>query len=387
MAIRARSAKPSAEPPIIIRRPPGERPSSLIKVRRPPLVLGTQSELGQVFTEIQGAYGPEVIRKLSAKRPDQPRIRTGIIVLDLALAGGFLTSRGHMLYGERSAGKSTVAMLLAIHAQQMYPDKIVVWIDIEGTFDELWFEKLGGDPSRLWLVEPESGEHAVDIADAVCRSLETSLVVTDSIAMLVPMAELDKSAEDNIMGVHARLVGNYLRRVNSAMLKERHRGHRLMVMHINQFRMKIGVMFGDPRTLPGGKALEFSTTQQVEIKNKEHIVDKGPKEGTVTHNEHSFRITKDKSGGKIRTGKFLMVRDSESYGGLPEGTIHQAASILQLGEAVGLVDGKEIKGYGKAAGKDAWMQRFLEDPEMYAEIQIKLLDAYREKWGMDKVNA
>lgn len=166
------------------------------------------------------------------------------------------------------------------------------------------------------------------------------------------------------------------------MLKERHRGHRLLVLHINQFRMKIGVMFGDPRTLPGGKALEFSTSQQVEIKNKEILYEAGPKEGQVKHNEHSFKITKDKTGGKLRTGKFLMVRDSEEYGGLPEGTIHQAASILKLGEDVGLVNGKEIIGFGKAAGKDAWMERFLQDPEMYVTVMDNIIEAYIERWGL-----
>lgn len=378
MAIRARGGKI-----IEVKKPPIKTPSGHI-IKPPPFKLSPTSELGGVLREVQGAYGDAVARVLTTKSPYQDRIRTGIFVLDLALAGGFLTSRGSMLYGERSAGKSTIAMLVCLEAQRRYPDKMVVWIDIEGTFDETWFEKLGGDPSRLMLIEPESGEHAVDIADAVCRSLETSVVVTDSIAMLVPMKELENSAEDNMMGVHARLVGNYLRRVNSALLKERHRGHRLLVMHINQFRMKIGVMFGDPRTLPGGKALEFSTSQQVEIKNSEKIQENT---GIVTHNEHSFKITKDKTGGRLRTGKFLMVRDSATYKGLPEGTIHQAGSILQLGEKVGLVNGKEINGFGKAAGKDAWMERFMGDPEMYARVQLKIIEAYLDLWGLRQANA
>jgi recombination protein RecA len=376
MAIRSRGGSSDT----LIRKPPVK--PGLVGIKPPKFVMAG-TEIGGVLKEIQGAYGEEVARVLKNKSPYQERIRTGIFVLDLALAGGFLTSRGSMLYGERSAGKSTIAMLVCLEAQRRYPDKLVAWIDIEGTFDETWFKKLGGDPERLLLLEPESGEHAVDIADAVCRSLETSVVVTDSIAMLVPMKELENSAEDNMMGVHARLVGNYLRRVNSALLKERHRKHRLLVMHINQFRMKIGVMFGDPRTLPGGKALEFSTSQQVEIKNREKIQENT---GIVTHNEHEFKITKDKTGGRLRTGKFLMVRDSATYKGLPEGTIHQSGSILQLGEKVGLVDGKEIKGFGKAAGKDAWMEKFLADPEMYAKVQLNIIEAYLDLWGLRQPN-
>lgn len=381
MAIQRRlGSKPTAAVPLIA-------PKKLV-IRKPPGVRALKSnfsmagsELGDVVAQVREAYGDEVIEVLSRRKRNQPRIRTGIFVLDLALAGGWLTSRGSMLYGERSAGKSTIAGMTAVRAQQQYPDMAVGWIDIEGTFDHTWFLKLGGDPDRLVLVEPESGEHAVDVADAMCRSKETSVLVTDSIAMLVPMKEIDSSAEDNLVGVHARLVGNYLRRINSAMLKERHRGHRILVLHINQFRMKIGVMFGDPRTLPGGKALEFATSQQVEIKNKEILYESGAKEGEVKHNEHSFKITKDKTGGKLRSGKFLMVRDEQEYG-LPEGTIHQAASILKLGEEVGLVRGKEIIGYGKAAGKDAWMQKFLEDPEMYVEVMDKVIDAYLDRWGL-----
>jgi recombination protein RecA len=337
------------------------------------------SELGAVVGQIRQSYGEDVARVVSKQRRFEPRIRTGAFALDLALAGGFLRSRGSMLYGERSSGKSTTAMLTCINAQRMYPDEACAWIDLEGTFDEIWFEKLGGDLDRLLKVEPETGEQAVDMADAIARSKETSVIVTDSIAMLTPMKELDASSEDSLPGIHARLIGNYLRKLNNAMLKERHRGHKPLILHINQFRMKIGLAFGDPRTLPGGKALEFCTSQQVEMRNKEHV----EKNGDISYNEHNFKITKDKTGGRYREGMFKLVRSPEYNDNLPEGYIDQVKSIIAAGERIGLVTGRyEISGFGKAPSAAEWQAKFLADAEMYLRVQNMVIDGYRKLWGL-----
>lgn len=338
------------------------------------------SELGETISAIHTEFGKEVARIGSEIRRYTHRVRTGVFALDLGLAGGFLVSRGSMLYGEKSAGKSTIAMMTAVQAQHDYPDQVVVWNDVEGTFDEVWFRKLGGDIDRLILIEPESGEHAVDIADAVARAKETSMLVTDSIAMLVPMKEIEAAAADSLPGIHARLVGNYLRRINNAMLIERHRSHHLLVLHINQFRMKVGLSFGDPRVLPGGKALEFATTQQVEVRNSEKL---DQNTGMIKWNEHTFKITKDKTGGQIREGKFKMTRAPRFNDGFAEGTIYQAGTILEAAAAVGLAEGKELIGFGKAAGKEAWQQKFLADPEMYVRAQEKIIMEYRRLWGLD----
>jgi recombination protein RecA len=320
---------------------------------------------------------------LTTKPPAYSRIPTGIFTLDLGLAGGWQNSRCSMLYGEKSSGKTTTAMRTAINAQRMYPDMVVAWADIEGTFDEVWFKKLGGDPSRLVLIEPESGEHAVDIIDTLVRTKETSVIVTDSIAMLVPMKEVESSAEDSLVGIHARLVGNFLRRTTNAVLRERHRGHFPLVLHINQFRMKIGIAFGDPRTLPGGKALEFATTQQVEMRNKEHLSEKGD-QSEVSFNEHTFKITKDKSGGRVREGKFKLIRSPEHNNGLPEGFIEQTKTMFAAAEIVGLAKGRfEFDGFGKKASFDDWNKFFANDIEASARCQARIIQAYRKKWGLD----
>jgi len=226
-------------------------------------------EIGKLFNEVRKKEGFGVIRVANEKSLDYGRVSTGILALDVALVGGLLQSRGSMFYGEKSAGKSTLALIVVRQVLNKYPNKVAVWMDIEGTFDRTWARKLGVDLDRLLVTEPESGESAIDIADGLLRANEVCIIVTDSIAMLIPMKELEGSAEDNFPGIHARLTGNYIRRINNAILKERHRKHTPIVLHLNQFRMRF-IQWGDPRTLPGGKALEFSTSQQVLLTNKEH---------------------------------------------------------------------------------------------------------------------
>lgn len=350
------------------------------KILRPQFSLNG-SELGNVIKQANDMYGRGVATVGRPAQRYELRARTGILSLDLALNGGFLMSRGSMIYGERSAGKSTLAMLACIWCQREFPDMVVVWIDVEGTFDWEWFIKLGGDPDRLILIEPETGEQAVDIADGAVRSRETAMLVTDSIAMLTPMKEIQQSSEDKIMGGNSILVGNYLRRVNNAFLVERHRDHRPLIMHLNQFRSKVGLVFGDPRTLPGGKALEFCTAQQLEIKNKEHISDAGD----VIFNQHDFKITKDKTGGRIREGKFKLIRDPDGCKGvkLPEGYIDQMKSVLELGARVGMVEGQySVEGHGKFRSADSAQEYFLERADAYDKFQFDIINRFRRSWGL-----
>lgn len=342
------------------------------------------TEVGAVLGQIQEKFGREIASLGGADDIFMPRVPVGILALDLCLAGGWMRSRCGMMYGEKSSGKSTKSVRTMVNAQTMYPNEATAVIDIEGTFDETWFKKLGGDTSRLIKVEPESGEEAVDIADALIRTKELSMIVIDSIAMLVPMKEVEGSAEDSLPGLHARLIGNMLRRVTQAMLQERHREHRPVILYLNQFRMKIGVMFGDPRTLPGGKALEFATSQQVETKNKEITSDKGE----LKWNEHSFKITKDKTGGRFREGVYKMVRDPAFNDNLPEGYVDQIRTVIDFGSRCGLVSGTPqggfvIDGHGDTKRKaDDWQQYFLGEPSAYAYLQAKIVNEFRRTWGM-----
>ncbi len=371
-------------------------------------------ELAAVVGQIKSLYSPAVITRANDERVNFGRLPSGILALDLCLAGGLMQSRGSMIYGNKSAGKSTLAARFAAAAQRLNPGKFVVWMDIEGTFDKPWAVKQGVNPDYLFIAEPETGEQAVDMADALLRTLEVCLIITDSIAFLTPMKEIQESAESSFPGMHARLIGNYLRRINATLLTERHRGHYPTVLHLNQFRMSIGVTFGDPRVLPGGKALEFATTQQVELSNKEHTnAEKAPKQGrevkqsanapesggttivgdkstTVVYNEHSIKITKDKSGGRYKEGKFILVRDESA--GLPVGYVSQTKTIIQFGMSAGIIDGapnsfgftpdsaSDFGFAGKFKGAPDFTKYLLDDPTRERDIVDRIVQVYRTRW-------
>ncbi len=347
-------------------------------------------ELGMVVSKMSesGQYG-KPFKKASSRAMDTGRSPTGILSLDLCLGGGWTTSRAGMLYGEKSSGKSTLALRSIAAMQRRKPDAIAGWIDIEGTLDKKWAAKLGVDLDRMLVAEPETGEHAVDIADALIRSREIEFVVTDSIAMLVPMAEIEESAEQQTMALQARLVGKYVRGTTNALLKERGRGHTPTLVHINQFRMKVGMTFGDPRVLPGGKALEFSTTQQVETKNKEHTGKDSDGNEVVLYNEHNFKITKNKGGGPMKEGAFKLVRtaDHEKNDHTPEAFVNQAKTIYKFGLQAGVITGApasyEIDGIeGKFRGAPAFNAWAVENPYDCDVVQAKIVDAFRRKWDL-----
>lgn len=343
-------------------------------------------ELGNMVSKITDSndYG-RPFKRGDSSRLNTHKISTGILAVDLALGGGWTESRAGMLYGEKSSGKSTMALLSIAEMQRQYPDRYAAWIDIEGTFDNVWARKLGVDLSRVAIVEPESGEHAVDIADQMLRAREIGLVATDSIAMLVPMKEIEDSTEQDHMALQARLVGKYIRKTNNALIRERGRNHSPILIHINQFRMKVGLVFGDPRVLPGGKALEFSTTQQIEVKNKENKGKDSDKNDVVLFNQHDIKITKNKGGGPMKEAAFKLIR-AEGHEGLPEGWIDQAKTIYAYGSQVGIIQGApssyEVDGIGKFRGAPSLNAWALENREEYRNLQLRIIAAFQKKWNL-----
>lgn len=345
-----------------------------------------QGEVGVVVAALNKDHGLAVpVIRASDTVYDAGFVGTGILSVDMGLGGGWRLSRGCMSYGERSAGKTTLALLTVVEMQRLMPDHMVAWVDVEGTFDKNWAKKLGVDLDRLLLALPDTGEDAVNIADSLARAREISMVVTDSIAMLSPQKEIDSEAEQDLPGLQARLVGKFLRKVNNAIIRERKRGHNPLIMHINQWRMKIGVMFGDPRTLPGGKALEFATTQQIEIKNKEHKESKGDEKGYVMYNEHTINVTKNKSGGPLREAMFKFIRTP--HGGMPEGYVDQAKTVASVGLQSGVFSGAPSSfahdTYGKWRGAPDYTKWSIENPIEARVINRQIIDYYRNKWGLD----
>jgi recombination protein RecA len=361
--------------------------ASIAAIMPEPEIPEFGGELGQVINALSasGNYGKPFI-KASSRRMDRGHYRTGILALDLCLGGGWRQSSAGMLYGEKSSGKSTTAMQTIAAIQREYPDAMAGWVDIEGTLDKKWAQKLGVDLDRLVVAEPETGEHAVDLADALVRAREVRIVVTDSIAMITPMKEIDDSAEQDTMGGNSKLIGRYIRKTTNALMKERARGHLPILLHINQFRMKVGLVFGDPRSLPGGKALEYSTTQQVEIKNKEIKGKDTDGNEVVLHNEHGAKITKNKGGGPMKEAAFKLNRTAGNED-LPEAFVNQAKTIYKMGTQCGVVTGApssyEVEGItGKFRGAPAFNVWALENEVSYNRLQQEIIDRFRVRWDV-----
>ncbi len=327
------------------------------------------------------------------KAADYGRLRTGILTLDLCLNGGLRKSRGCMLFGESSSGKSTVSLIAIARCLEDNPDKIAVWVDVEGTMETDWAERLGVDLTRFFVVTPEAGEEAVDMYLAFLENPQVCIVVMDSIAMLTPTKEILASAGDALMGVHARLIGHFLRKATVATLKQRKRGYYPIALFINQYRTNLGQMMGDPRILPGGKALKYAVSQGIEIKCKEIRagakdasgvkVESDENAGTVLYNEHTFIVAKDKTGGLIKEGKFKLIRNDAT--GYAPGYIEQTKSIINYAKAIDLHSGAgahnklgDYVSYGKT---EELQQIFYEDRALQRKVCDHIVDHYVNKWS------
>lgn len=359
-----------------------------IRIRGGDDALSDKGELAQTLAQVDKRYGKHSVR--TGGQVHQPtRISTGCFIMDFALLGGIPTSRGSMFVGERHGGKSTMACKVVAAAQRQFPGQRAVWLDVEGTFDSVWASQLGVNIDQLYVVDCETGEMAVDAADAILGSRETSLIVLDSVAAMAPMKELDSSIEDQHVGLQARMIGSLVRRATSAFIKERKRGHMVTMLYINQFRMKIGVSFGDPRVIPGGKALEFGTSVQAIIKNKES---KGKDEegvDSIAHNEHSFTITKNKVNAGPRTGEFQLVRTDNTENNLFTGDIDDAATVLLYAKRFGFYTGGGSSwkldfedyniGFSKAVEAIAALR---EDRDLYWDLRTHIIRAQAHRLGM-----
>lgn len=309
-----------------------------------------KSELEQVTAEMRKRYGPAVITRASEQK--QPwRIPTGVFSFDLATCGGIPHNRMTMFHGPRSSGKSTMAEKCVAGAQRSMQGQQVCFIDVEGTRDTVWAGKLGTDNESLVYVKPEAGEHAVDIADAMVRTRDISLIIVDSIAAMTPSAEIESSAEDAHVGRQARLISSMVRKLSSGLIAERHRNHFVSVLVINQQRSKIGGWAPagqEALSLPGGKALEFFMTLQARFKNKETMSKDALGFETVEYNEHAFKIDKNKMNAGLKDGEYqLMRRDSLKFP-LLEGDIDDAPSMLAHAKRIGCYSG----------GGQAWKLEF-----------------------------
>jgi recombination protein RecA len=345
----------------------------------PPISEG----LAKTIAKVGKAYGPAIIRPASEKALFK-HIPTNILTLDMALLGGIPEGLITCLVGWQSSGKSTTAMRCIGQAQKKYPDKVCVLIDTEGTYDPSWGAVHGINNERLLLVQPPTGEVALDIAMAVISDPGTSLLVLDSLAQLTPTKETAGAMEDQHMALQARLINRFLRQAVNALLQLPD-GNKPSIICVQQWRTKM-TMHGDPRTMPGGVGQLFAIATWIDIKNKENTDGKDDAgNNVVDYNEHSFTIKKNKVGNSLRNGEFLMVRNPDHpYGA---GFIDDASTAVTYGRRFNLVTGGgsswRIDGIDEkfSSLKDT-AEYFYSDLEFFDQFKLRLVTEQRRKMGL-----
>lgn len=323
---------------------------------------GKLKALGLAMDQITKQFGDGSIMKLGeAKKVDVELLSSGSLSLDIALGGGYPKGRIIEIYGPESSGKTTLTLHAIAEIQRQ--GGTAAFIDAEHALDPAYAKKLGVDTDNLLVSQPDNGEQALEIAETLVRSNAVDLIVVDSVAALVPQAEIDGDMGDSHMGLQARLMSQALRKLTGIINKSH-----ATVIFINQIRMKIGVMFGNPETTTGGNALKFYASVRADIRRTGQI-----KEGEeIIGNRTKVKIVKNKIAPPFRVAEFDIMYN--------EG-ISKTGDVLDLGVQYGIVgksgawfDYNDAKiGQGREATK-----RYLnEHPDVMAEIETKVREKVR----------
>jgi recombination protein RecA len=339
------------------------------------------SELSQVMNQFQKVHGSNAFSKASDMQQFL-HIPTDIFTLDLGLLGGVAKSLITMPYGWESCGKTYICMKTIAQAQRLLPEQKVVLVEPEGTYDPVWGEVNGIDNDELLVGRCDTGEQSVDLAVAALEARDTGLLILDSIPALVPAKEQEKSIEDDIVALQARLTGRFVRKAMHVIVTQRKRDHLPALMLVNQFRNKI-VMMGDPNTLPGGNALKYFVGVRFQMYNKE-MMDGDRVDSVVDHNQHSFKITKNKAGNGVRQGEFKLIRNPEHPRGV--GFVDEGATVITFARKLGLCTGGgsswRLMGVDQKFSKlDEMVQYVYGQPDYYRWMKYELICRFRESMG------
>lgn len=320
--------------------------------------------LDAVLLQIEKQYGKGSIMRLGdeASQTEIEVIPSGCLTLDLALGiGGFPRGRIIEIYGPESSGKTTVALHAVAEAQKM--GGVAAFIDAEHALDPIYAKKLGVNLDDLYVSQPDTGEQALDITDALVRSSAVDIIVIDSVAALTPKAEIEGDMGDTHVGLQARLMSQALRKLTAIVNKSK-----TCVIFINQLREKVGVMFGNPETTPGGKALKFYASMRLDIRKTDTLKDADGAMGNRT----KAKVVKNKLAPPFRQAEFDIV-----FG---EG-ISQEGCIMDMGVQYDIIAKSgsffSYEGNRIAQGKEKLRAYLKENPEVKAEIEQKIREAAR----------
>src|ERR1700710_2695311 len=314
--------------------------------------------------KIDKDYGKGSVMMMNEKSQDPMEVvSTGSIGLDVALGvGGLPRGRGIEIYGPESSGKTTIATHVIAEAQKR--GGMCAIIDAEHAFDSAYAQKLGVDIDNLLISQPDYGEQALEIADRLILSGAVDVVVIDSVAALVPKAELEGEMGDSKMGLHARLMSQALRKLTATISKTN-----TICIFINQLREKIGVMFGNPEVTTGGNALKFYASVRLDIRRQAQIKD-GEE---ITGNHIKVKVVKNKVAPPFRMAEFDII-----FG---EG-ISKLGEIIDMGVEFGIVNKSgswfsyDTNKLGQ--GRDSVRQLLLDNPELASEIENKIREKVKE---------
>jgi recombination protein RecA len=323
---------------------------------------GRIEALDRTLSDITKRFGDGAIMRLGeATHLTVEAIPTGSLALDLALGvGGVPRGRVTEIYGPESSGKTTICQHIVAETQRL--DGLAAFIDMEHALDPTYAARCGVDVENLYIAQPDTGEQALEIAEALVRSGAMDVVVVDSVAALVPRAEIEGDMGDAHMGLQARLMSQALRKLSGAIKQSN-----TAMIFTNQLRMKIGVMFGNPETTSGGRALKFYASVRMDVRRIQSIKEKGE----VIGNRTRVRVTKNKVAPPFRQAEFDIMYN--------EG-ISRTGDILDIGVEMGVIDKRGSYYYyneeNLAQGRENAKTFLTENPEISAEIEGRIRAEY-----------
>jgi recombination protein RecA len=330
------------------------------------LAEARKRNLDLAISSIQKEFGEAAIMRMGdGHRVDVDVIPTGNLLIDRALGvGGFPRGRMVEVFGPESSGKTTLTLTVIAQAQKR--GGVAAFIDVEHALDPQYAKKLGVNIDDLLVSQPSSGEEALQICEALVRSNAIDVIVLDSVAALVTKQELDGEIGDSTVGAQARLMSAAMRKLTSLIAKAR-----TVCLFTNQIREKIGVMFGNPETTPGGRALKFFSSLRIDIRRIGQIK---ATDGTVTGNRTKIKIVKNKVAPPFTEAEFDIMYN--------EG-ISSTGSLLDLALEMEVVQKRgswfSYSGTQLAQGRDAAKELLKGDPALYSDIEAKVLELLEAK--------